>query len=276
MTTIEDLITVALHWKQTKKRKRTTNDLEFYKLCRILPHLIELNNMVGMDDLKKNVVYQILFYVQSLNNNEMMHTVITGDPGVGKTTIAKIIGNIYRGLSFLSKGTFRIAERKDFVGQYLGETAIKTSKLLESCRGGVLFIDEAYSMGHGEHRDSYSKEAMDTLNKFLSENTRDFVCIIAGYNDALNKCFFSANAGLYRRFPWRYEVPPYTGKDLHQIFLRQVEDNGWYIQKNTILTDEFFIKHEKYFSQNGGDTLTFFDKCKIVHAKRVFGKVIKK
>ena len=114
-------------------------------------------------------------------NGEYLHTIITGNPGCGKTSVAKIIGNIYANLKILSrkKNVFKIAYRDDFVAEYLGQTAIKSRKFLESCLGGVLFIDEVYSLGsgsNGEKTDSFAKECIDTLNQNLSENGDKFIC----------------------------------------------------------------------------------------------------
>ena len=180
--------------------------------------------MIGLDSLKNKLCHQILFYLQGLDNTnkDMLHTVIEGDPGVGKTEIAKILGELYCSLGILSKGTFKSVKRADLVGGYLGQTATKTLKILEENKGGVLFIDEAYSLGNEEGKDIYSKECIDTITAFLSENRQDFVCIIAGYKKALRQCFFKYNAGLERRFPWSYTIDPYNDIELKLIF----EKNG--------------------------------------------------
>ena len=180
-------------------------------LNKILPHLIELDNVIGMKELKQSVFNQIVYYLQGLHKRgegDYLHTVITGSPGTGKTTVAEIIGNIYKGLGILSEeGSFKIAKREDFVAEYLGQSAIKTKKLLKSCIGGVLFIDEVYALGPGQKdKDSFSKEAIDTLNAFLSEHKNDFCCIVAGYEEEIKKCFFSVNPGLKRRFPGCIEL----------------------------------------------------------------------
>ena len=176
--------------------------IKFYKnidnvmLWRITPYLEELNNLVGMRDLKESILYQLLYYIQGMNSRnqseEYLHTILFGNPGTGKTTVAQIIAKIYQGMGILSKnGPFKIAHRDDFIAGYLGQTAIKTMKLLKSCLGGVLFIDEVYALGPGqEDKDSFSKEAIDTLTSFLSEHTNDFCCIAAGYEKDIHKCFF--------------------------------------------------------------------------------------
>ena len=123
-------------------------------LKKILPSLVELDNIVGMRELKQSVFNQVIYYLQGLHKRgegDYLHTVITGSPGTGKTTVAKILGNIYKGLGILSdEGNFKLAKRDDFIAEYLGQSSIKSKKLLKSCIGGVLFIDEVYALGPGE------------------------------------------------------------------------------------------------------------------------------
>ena len=144
--------------------------------------------------------------------------------------------NIYSSLGWLSKGGVFTPKRSDLVGRYLGETADKTQKYLEKCKGSVCFIDEVYSLGSkDEGRDSFAKEAVDTLNQFLSEEAHDFVCIIAGYEKDVQICFFEQNQGLDRRFPWRFTISPYKSDELKEIFKLQVETKGWNIAENVKL-----------------------------------------
>ena len=262
---IQDLINIA---KSLKRRRNA----DFSRLKVLLPELERLNNMIGMEKLKKSITFQILYYLQDLGSNDMLHTVIEGPPGCGKTVVAEILAKIYLKLSFLDNDIFKVAKRSDLIGEYLGQTAAKTQKLINKCQGGVLFIDEAYSLGNKEGRDSYSKECIDTIVSNLAEKRR-FVCIIAGYKKDLEQCFFSVNAGLRRRFPWIYTIEEYTPKELSEIFEKQVGDESWYIsekaQKNL---SSFFNERKKYFPHFGGDTETLFAKVKISHSRRVFGK----
>ncbi|NBR98478.1 MAG: AAA family ATPase, partial [Betaproteobacteria bacterium] len=113
--------------------------------------------------------------------------------GTGKTEIAKIIGQIFSKLGILKKGTFRKVTRSDLIAGYLGQTAIKTNDVINDCLGGVLFIDEAYSLGNSEKKDSFSKECIDTLCEALSNHKDNFMVIIAGYENELKECFFNYN-----------------------------------------------------------------------------------
>ena len=146
-------------------------NIDLQQLHEIKPELIELNNMIGLDSLKDNIVDQLLYYLQRLNTNgkgDFLHTVIYGSPGTGKTEIAMILGKIFSKLGILKLGKFKKVTRADLVGGYLGQTALKTTDLIKSSLGGVLFIDEAYSLGNSEKRDSFAKECIDTLCEALS------------------------------------------------------------------------------------------------------------
>ena len=276
----------------TLKRKRrnnidTLNDLielcdssektkEIIKLKKIKKSLEKLNRIIGMNSVKKNIIYQIVYFLQNLNHKgDMLHTVITGPPGVGKTELSKIISEIYSELEILPSGQIIFARRSDLVGEYLGETAIKTQNVLNSALGGVLVIDECYSLGHPEKKDSYSKECIDTINQFLTEQKDNFCCIICGYEDALKENFFSQNAGLERRFPWKYDIQEYNNLELFQIFKTQVEKARWKLDTHSI-SPNFFLEHKSSFPNFGGSTEVFFTKCKMAHARRIFSIIGKK
>jgi SpoVK/Ycf46/Vps4 family AAA+-type ATPase len=250
-------------------------NIDSLTLCKITPHIEELLAMVGMQELKDSIFYQILYYLQGMHlkndSEEYLHTMIFGPPGTGKTTVAKIIAKIYQGLGILSpNASFRIAHRDDFIAGYLGQTAIKTQKLLKSCLGGVLFIDEVYSLAPRENdKDSFSKEALDILTAFLSEHKKDFCCIAAGYEDDIKSCFYGMNKGLQRRFPWVHRINEYTPEHLSEIFKKMISEHKWQIvhKDNTLV--KFFEINKKLFPNAGGDIETFLSKCKMVHSKRV-------
>ncbi|MDC1321334.1 AAA family ATPase, partial [Flavobacteriaceae bacterium] len=150
-------------------------NINMKSLHNIRPSLLELQNMIGMNSIKENIVDQILYFVQDLhnvspNNSDYMHAVICGPPGTGKTEVAKIMGKIFSNLGILTKNIFKKVTRDDLVAGYLGQTAIKTKDVIKECLGGVLFIDEAYALGNSEKRDSFSKECIDTLCEALSDN----------------------------------------------------------------------------------------------------------
>ena len=243
-------------------------------LNKIKVPLIDLNNMIGMKCLKENIVDQILFYIQNLHNTntniDFMHTVIYGPPGTGKTEIAKIMGQIFAKIGILDKGTFKKVTRSDLVAGFLGQTAIKTKDVIKECLGGVLFIDEAYSLGSPEKRDSFSKECIDTLCEALSDHKDNLMVIIAGYETELNECFFNNNQGLNSRFTWRFKTDNYSAEDLYHIFIKKVKNAGWETIDNETINVKWFEKHKKSFKFYGRDIETLFAKVKIAHSRRVF------
>ena len=128
----------------------------------------------------------------------------------------------------------------------MGQTALKTSEVIKEALGGVLFIDEAYSLGNTEKRDSFSKECIDTLCEALSDNKENLMVIIAGYENELKECFFNYNQGLDSRFIWRFKTDDYTSNDLYQIFLKKVNDIGWFIHEDSKITLKWFEENKDY------------------------------
>jgi len=239
--------------------------------------LEELNNMIGMNSLKTNIVDQIIYFIQELhlNNNsggDFMHTVIYGPPGTGKTEIAKIMGKIYSKIGLLKSGTFKKVTRSDLIAGYLGQTALKTRDVINDALGGVLFIDEAYALGNIDKRDSFSKECIDTLCEALSDNKENLMVIIAGYEKELKECFFNYNQGLDSRFTWRFKTDNYSHEDLYNIFIKKIKDIGWELDENSEITSEWFKKNKNYLKFYGRDIETILAKTKIAHSRRVFCK----
>ena len=252
-------------------------NIDMKSLHNIKAPLKELDAMIGMQHFKEHVVDQILYYVQQLHipkgnpdkGADFMHTVIYGDPGTGKTEIAKLLGSIFSNMGILKKGTFKKVTRADMVAGYLGQTAIKTNEVIKSCLGGVLFIDEAYSLGNSEKLDSFSKECIDTLCEALSANKDNLMVIIAGYEKELQECFFNCNKGLESRFMWRFETEKYTSAELHKIFLKMVKDIGWSASESEI-TPKWFELNKDKFACFGRDIEALLTKTKIAHSRRVF------
>ena len=261
--------------------KETKYNINMKALHKIKEPLTELNNMIGMKSLKENIVDQILFYIQNLHktqdktkksSNDFMHTVIYGQPGTGKTEVAKIMGQIFSKIGILEKGTFKKVTRSDLVAGYLGQTAIKTTDVIKECLGGVLFIDEAYALGNPEKRDIFSKECIDTICEALSNYKDNLMVIIAGYETDLNECFFNYNQGLNSRFTWRFKTDDYSAEDLYKIFIKKVYDENWSISENENekVSVKWFEKNKSTFRFYGRDIETLFAKIKIAHSRRVF------
>lgn len=273
INTISDILALIDKYKVDRSIKYNIN---LRALHNIKEPLQELNDMIGMKDLKTNIVDQILYFAQDLHkgsDGDFTHTVIYGPPGTGKTEIAKIMGKIYSKLGILSKGTFKKVTRSDLIAGFLGQTAIKTKEVIKSCIGGVLFIDEAYALGNTENKDIFSKECIDTLCEALSDHKHELMVIIAGYENELNECFFKCNQGLDSRFTWRFKTDEYSAEDLCNIFLKKVKEIGWSIESVDLNVNKiWFKKNMVYFKFFGRDMETLLAKVKIAHGKRVFCK----
>jgi replication-associated recombination protein RarA len=270
---ISDLVALGKKISAGSKYKRINNAA----LGRSHRHLDELDKLIGLEKLKSTVFDQVVYFLQDLDkitNDEYLHTILTGPPGVGKTTVARILGKIYASMGVIEnpKNIFKIAHREDLVASYLGQTATKTLALLQSCIGGVLFIDEVYSLGTGvSGKDSFSKEAVDTLCGFLSENAGKFICIIAGYEKEVERCFFNINKGLKSRFQWAHQLDPFTSDQISSIFLLKVEKIGWKTQDSSrgSIVDVIIKNYEVFENGQGRAVQNFLFKCKIAHAKRL-------
>jgi SpoVK/Ycf46/Vps4 family AAA+-type ATPase len=255
-------------------------NIDLKSLHAIKPELEELNHMVGLNSIKTSIIDQIFYFIQQLHvctdkkNADFKHTVIYGPPGTGKTEIAKILGRMFSKLGVLKKSIFKKTTRPDFIAGFLGQTAIKTRDLIESCLGGVLFIDEAYSLAtyNGETLDSYSKECLDTMCEALSDKKDDLMVIIAGYEDELNKTLFRANKGLKSRFIWRHKIEGYSGKELYEIFTKRVIETEWNFLVE--IQQIWFDERKKYFIFYGRDMEILFSYTKIAHARNIFGKPV--
>ena len=271
INSLDDLIELSKEYGLKYSIEYSYNiDLEL--LSKMTNELEDLNKLIGLKKIKKQIVDLILYYALKLDNenHDLLHTVIEGEPGTGKTELAEKLAKIYLKLGILKNDVFKKVKRADLVAGYLGQTAIKTDKILEECKGGVLFIDEAYSLGNAEGkegRDSFSKECIDTLNQALTENKNNFVCIIAGYKDDLAKSFFSYNNGLERRFPIRFSIESYSDEELSKIFIKKIKEYEWDIR--CIKLVEIIKMNRKYFKFNGGDMEILFAKCKIAHCKNL-------
>ena len=241
------------------------------KIAKMNNELTEINDMIGLGKIKQQLVSQIAYLLSNYKQHILMHTVITGNPGTGKTRVSKLIGNAYYKSGILTNSVFVQATRAELIGKFLGQTAPNTKALFTKAKGGVIFIDEIYSLGNGGGgtEDSYSKECIDTINQMLSEHP-ETMCIVAGYAKEVDSCFFSMNKGLESRFPWRFEIDPYTGNELHEIFKLNVKQGGWTLENDKIISSDFFNSNKDFFQSAGRDVENFYVKCCIAHATRLF------
>lgn len=198
----------------------------------------ELDNIIGIESVKEYVLsLEDNLKIQRLRENAgykaadiSMHMIFTGNPGTGKTTIARIVAKYLKALGVLSIGQLREVTRADLVGQYVGHTAKQTSDVIKSALGGVLFIDEAYALFRDKH-DTFGLEAIDALVKGMEDNRNDLVVILAGYKDEMAD-FLKSNPGLKSRFPNIINFEDYTPEEMYRISLVTAEAKGYKIAED--------------------------------------------
>lgn len=261
---IDDIIKLKPHWYELR------HDHTLQRLHYLITPLTKLNSMVGLENIKSDIFKKIIYWIKNSYSNEYLHTIISGPPGVGKTEFAKIYADIFVRLGILKTDKFIEIKRDDLVGEYLGQTALKTRKLLESVMGGVLFLDEAYSLGNKEKRDSFSKEAIDMINQYLSERKGEFMFIIAGYEDDMNSCLFGYNKGLRRRFHSHYKINGYQPIELKEIFIRKLNQTLFKLNTSDEELNKFFTDNKSQFSYFGGDVEKFINEIKQCQSLRAF------
>ncbi|HZG71000.1 MAG TPA: stage V sporulation protein K [Chondromyces sp.] len=183
----------------------------------------ELGSLVGMEEMKRMVkeIYAWIYVNKKRDamglksGKQALHMMFKGNPGTGKTTVARLVGKLFHKMNVLSKGHLIEVERADLVGEYIGHTAQKTRDLIKRALGGILFIDEAYSLGRGGEKD-FGKEAIDTLVKHMEDKQHEFILILAGYSREMDH-FLTLNPGLESRFPLVFDFPDYTVDQLMEI-----------------------------------------------------------
>lgn len=246
--------------------------ISFSILSSIQPSLKKLNNFIGMNDIKSSILYQILYYIQQMNSkDDYMHMMLCGPPGTGKTEISQCIGDIFCKLGKIKKSNVKKVVRADLIAGYLGQTAIKTKEVFESALGGVLFIDEAYSLGNRTKDDSFAKECVDTLCELMSFHKDNIIVIIAGYEDEIRNTLFRINPGLESRFSWKYSIKKYTYQELSDIFMFKLDIlDSWSHSIDKEMVNEQIKKIYKHLHYNGRDIEKLISSIKIIHSKRVF------
>lgn len=242
--------------------------------------LAELNALVGLENVKNKVhdliAYQKVQKMRRENNlhssKNTLHLAFTGNPGTGKTTVARIVGRIYKQIGLLSKGHFVEVSRTDLIAGYQGQTALKVKKVIEQAKGGVLFIDEAYSITENDHSDSYGRECLTELTKALEDYREDLVVIVAGYTEPMNK-FFESNPGLKSRFNTFIQFEDYSSNELDKILLAMCKNNDYTLEKaaeekiHLYFEQQISLKDENF--ANGRLVRNLYDDLVMNHALRV-------
>lgn len=243
----------------------------------------KLNSLEGLFSVKQKVKefldYQYYLkkkasYGMKIDNGKTNHMVFYGNPGTGKTTVARIMAQILRAIGVITKGQLIEVTKKDLVGEYVGHTAPKTQKQCERALGGVLFIDEAYQLSQEGEKNSFGKEAIETLMKFMEDNRDDFVVIIAGYEEPIKE-FIRTNPGLLGRFKstnW-LNFEDYTAEQLYNIFCRMCMGVPYYLtpeanEKIKAIINKYCQNKSKFFG-NARSIRNFFEAVEDRHAGRI-------
>ena len=241
-------------------------------------YLKQLDAMIGMESLKRDVRELIDFvemqkYRQANGLKSLpvsLHLVFTGNPGTGKTTVARILANIYREIGVLPKGQLVEVDRADLVAGYVGQTAIKTKEKIDEAMGGVLFIDEAYTLN--KQGNDFGQEAVDTILKAMEDNRDKFIVIVAGY-PGLMKEFINSNPGLKSRFSKFIEFPDYNADELFQIFVKFCNDYDYMLSNEAYLLVQKeianLVKTRDYYFANAREVRNLFEKIISNQASRV-------
>ena len=241
--------------------------------------MAQLEELVGLETVKKDVKSIInLIKIRKLREAHglpvapmSLHMVFMGNPGTGKTTVARLLGGLYAAIGALSRGQLVEVDRSGLVAGYVGQTAIKTREVIDSALGGVLFVDEAYSLAAGGEND-FGREAIETLLKAMEDHREDLVVIVAGYSGPMER-FLSSNPGLESRFNKYITFPDYTGPELNDIFHGLCRKNGYELDSEAeTFAAEFFQAlydgRDENFG-NGRDVRNCFEDMVIRQANRV-------
>ena len=258
---------------QTEQEKPAEEKPSFDEL------MAQLESLVGLDEVKKDVKNLVnLMKVRKLRQeNDLpvppmsLHMVFMGNPGTGKTTVARLISGLYAAIGVLSKGQLVEVDRSGLVAGYVGQTALKTQEAIKSALGGVLFIDEAYSLSSGGEND-FGREAIETILKAMEDHRDDLIVIAAGYDEPMQK-FLSSNPGLESRFNKYFYFPDYTGEQLLTIFKNQCQKNSYTLSPEAeeaakALFDRLYQQRDDNFG-NGRDVRNCFEDMIVRQSNRV-------
>jgi len=233
--------------------------------------LAELNALVGLTNVKKEVneLIKLVRYYQEEGKDVMnkfpLHSVFTGNPGTGKTTVARIIAKIFKAIGIIERGDLIEVDREKLVGNFVGQTAIKTNEMIDKAQGSVLFIDEAYSLTAG-HGGDFGNEAVDTLLKRMEDKRGEFIVIVAGYTDRMVS-FLESNPGLRSRFDRKFDFEDYSFEELDTIFNNMIVAEELKLDKKS---SEFM---KDYFKELVRQKSKYFGNGRAV--RKVVEKVIK-
>ncbi len=241
--------------------------------------MAQLEELVGLEDVKRDIKNLInLIKVRKLREQHdlpvppmSLHMVFMGNPGTGKTTVARIVSGLYAAIGVLEKGQLVEVDRSGLVAGYVGQTALKTQEVIKKAIGGVLFIDEAYSLSSGGEND-FGREAIETILKAMEDHRNELIVIVAGYTGPMEK-FLTSNPGLESRFNKYFFFPDYNGEQLMAIFRSQCRKNGYVLSEEAekaavgMFTDLYENRSDNF--GNGRDVRNCFEDMIVRQSNRV-------
>ena len=238
----------------------------------------KLDSLIGLTTIKHDVKELTDFVrIQKMRKDEglksvpvSLHLVFTGNPGTGKTTVARILSSIYKQMGVLSKGQLVEVDRSGLVAGYVGQTALKTQERIQEALGGVLFIDEAYALAQKD--DAFGQESIDTILKAMEDHRDDLVVIVAGYTAPMEK-FINSNPGLKSRFNKYIEFPDYTVDELEGIFNMNCKKYDYVVEEDAAFQIREMIKQRKFTKlenfANAREVRNMFEEIITNHARRI-------
>ena len=265
--------------EKPKERDAEKQDAEEEKKPDFDELMAQLDSLVGLDDVKKDIKNLMnLVKVRRLRKENglpippmSLHMVFMGNPGTGKTTVARIISGLYAAIGVLEKGQLIEVDRSGLVAGYVGQTALKTQEVIKSALGGVLFIDEAYSLASGGEND-FGREAIETILKAMEDHRDELIVVVAGYDGPMEK-FINSNPGLQSRFNKYFYFHDYNGEQLLHIFKGQCKKNGYALTEEAeaeakAMFEELYENRGENFG-NGRDVRNVFEDTVVRQSNRV-------
>lgn len=252
-------INIVLHQDKSAEKQTVIDDKVLSKHYPLEKIQSELQTLIGMKEVKRliNEIYAWIYVnkcrskIGLKQEKQALHMLFKGNPGTGKTTVARLLAKLFYDMEVLSKGHLIEVERADLVGEYIGHTAQKTRELIKKAHGGILFIDEAYSLARGGEKD-FGKEAIDTLVKAMEDHQHDIILILAGYPKEMDY-FLSLNPGMPSRFPIVMTFQDYSNDELVKIARLMVRERDYILSKEA----EWKIKnHLERYRATSRDTFS--------------------